>query len=67
MFVNDLVVKADGEPSQFLGYLTSEFAELDKRQQPSFEIISYYENNSSCTAVVGITSNGEFEKRAEPC
>ena len=52
--VNDLLVKSDGEPSQFLSYLTREFADLDRRRRPPFEIVSYYETNSSATAMVGI-------------
>jgi hypothetical protein len=53
-FVNDLLVKSDGEPSQFLSYLTREFADLDRRRQPPFEIVSCYETRTSATAVVGI-------------
>lgn len=56
-FINDLLIKSNGEPSQFLSSPTREFAELDKRRQPPFEIVSYYETNSSPTAVVGNTSH----------
>ena len=52
-FIRDLVVRSDGEASQYLQSLTREFADLDRRRTPSFEIISYYETRSSATAVVG--------------
>ncbi|GAB7336313.1 hypothetical protein MBLNU13_g09056t1 [Cladosporium sp. NU13] len=48
-FVRDLLVRSDGEASQFLSYLTSEFSDLDKRRRLPFEIISYYETVSSPT------------------
>jgi len=51
-FVRDLLVKSDGEPSQFLSYLTNEFSDLDRRRGLPFEIISYYETVSSPTVVV---------------
>jgi len=53
-FVRDLLVKSDGEPSQFLSYLTSEFADLDRRRRLPFEIISYYETVSSPTVEVSL-------------
>jgi hypothetical protein len=53
-FVRDLLVKADGEASQFLSHLTREFSDLDKRRSLPFEIISYYETLSSPTVVVSV-------------
>lgn len=53
-FIRDLLVQSDGEASQFLDYLTREFADLDRRRQPLFEIISYYETISSSTVVVSV-------------
>jgi len=55
-FVRDLLVQSDGEPSQFLSYLTSEFADLDRRRRLPFEIISYYETVSSPTVEVSVPS-----------
>jgi hypothetical protein len=51
-FVKDLLVRSDGEASQFLSYLTSEFSGLDKRRRLPFEIVSYYETVTSPTVVV---------------
>jgi hypothetical protein len=53
-FVRDLLVRSDGEASQFLSYLTSEFTALDGRRRLPFEIISYYETLSSPTVVVSV-------------
>jgi hypothetical protein len=53
-FVRDLLVRSDGEASQFLSYLTSEFSDLDKRRSLPFEIVSYYETVSSPTVVVRV-------------
>jgi hypothetical protein len=53
-FVTDLLVRPDGEASNFLSYLTSEFTALDGRRRLPFEIISYYETLSSPTAVVSV-------------
>ena len=53
-FVRDLLIQPDGEPSQFLSYLTSEFSDLDRRRRLPFEIISYYETVSSPTVVVSV-------------
>jgi len=53
-FVKDLLVRSDGEASQFLSYLTSEFSDLDKRRRLPFEIVSYYETMSSRTVVVSL-------------
>jgi hypothetical protein len=50
--ITDLIVKPDGEASNFLSHLTSEFAALDGRRSLPFEIISYYETLSSPTVVV---------------
>ena len=55
-FVRDLLVRSDGEASQFLTYLTDEFSELDKRRSLPFEIVSYYETVSSPTVVVSVSS-----------
>ena len=56
-FVRDLLLKPDGEASQFLGYLTREFSDLDGRRSLPFEIVSYYETVSSPTVVVSAPSN----------
>jgi hypothetical protein len=53
-FVRDLLVRSDGEASQFLSYLTSEFSDLDRRRSLPFEIVSYYETVSSPTVVVSV-------------
>ena len=53
-FITDLLVKPDGEASNFLSYLTSEFTALDGRRRLPFEIISYYETLSSPTVVVSV-------------
>jgi hypothetical protein len=53
-FVRDLLVRSDGETSQFLSYLTSEFSDLDRRRSLPFEIVSYYETVSSPTVVVSV-------------
>jgi hypothetical protein len=55
-FIKDLLVKSDGEASQFLKYLTREFAALDGRRSLPFDIISYYETVSSPTIVVSMPS-----------
>lgn len=52
-FVRDLLTRPDGEPSQFLSHLTTEFALLCKQNQPSWKIISYYETGHSRTIAVG--------------
>jgi len=54
-FVRDLLVRSDGEASQFLSYLTSEFSDLDERRSLPFEIVSYYETISSPTVVVRVS------------
>lgn len=51
-FVKDLLVRKDGEASQFLSYLTNEFSDLDKRRRLAFEIVSYYETVTSPTVMV---------------
>lgn len=51
-FINDLVVGSDGEASQFLSYLTGEFLDLDRNRVRPFEIISYYETETTPTLVV---------------
>ena len=56
-FIKDLLVRSDGEASQFLSYLTSEFSGLDKRRRLPFEIVSYYETVSSPTVVVSVSSH----------
>ena len=53
-FVKDLLVDSDGEASQILSHLTSEFSDLDKRRSLPFEIVSYYETVSSPTLVVSV-------------
>jgi hypothetical protein len=53
-FVKDLLVRSDGEASQFLSHLTREFSDLDKRRSLPFEVISYYETLSSPTVVVSV-------------
>jgi hypothetical protein len=53
-FVRDLVVNSDGEASQILSLLTSEFSDLDKRRSLPFEIVSYYETVSSPTVLVSV-------------
>ena len=55
-FIKDLLVKSDGQASQFLKYLTREFADLDRRRSLPFDIISYYETVSSPTIVVSMPS-----------
>lgn len=55
-FIEDLLVKSDGEASQFLKYLTREFSDLDRRRSLPFNIISYYETVHSPTVVVSIPS-----------
>jgi len=54
VFVKDLLVRSDGEASQFMTYLTSEFSDLDRRRSLPFEIVSYYETVSSPTVVVSM-------------
>jgi hypothetical protein len=51
-FVRDLLLRSDGEASQFLSHLTREFSDLDRRRDLPFEIVSYYETVSSPTVVV---------------
>ncbi|KAK6428170.1 hypothetical protein LTR95_015688, partial [Oleoguttula sp. CCFEE 5521] len=58
-FVRDLLVKSDSEASQFLGHLTREFSDLDRRRRLAFEIVSYYETESSPTLVD--RGGGHFE------
>jgi hypothetical protein len=53
-FVRDLLVRSDGEASQFLSHLTREFSDLDRRRSLPFEIVSYYETKSSPTVVVSV-------------
>jgi hypothetical protein len=53
-FVRDLLVRPDGEPPQFLSYLTNRFSELCGRQQPSWKIVSYYETVHSPTLEVRV-------------
>jgi len=53
-FVKDLLVNSDGEASQILSHLTSDFSDLDKRRSLPFEIVSYYETVSSPTVVVSV-------------
>jgi hypothetical protein len=53
-FVRDLLIRSDGEASQFLSYLTNEFSDLDRRRSLPFEIVSYYETVSSPTVVVSV-------------
>nr|POF14119.1 nephrocystin-3 [Quercus suber] len=60
-FVRDLLVQSDGEPSQFLNYLTIEFASLDRRRRSPFEIISYYETKTSPTIMGRFAMNGPQE------
>jgi hypothetical protein len=55
-FIKDLLVKSDGEASQFLKHLTREFAGLDRRRSLPFDIISYYETVRSPTIVVSMPS-----------
>ncbi|GAB7336811.1 hypothetical protein MBLNU13_g11322t2 [Cladosporium sp. NU13] len=57
-FVRDLLIRSDGEASQFLSYLTNEFSDLDRRRSLPFEIVSYYETVSSPT--VADTGDGHF-------
>jgi hypothetical protein len=56
-FVRDLLVRSDGEASQFLDHLTAEFSRLDKRRRLPFDIVSYYETVTSPTVVVSVFSN----------
>ena len=51
-FIRDLMVREDGEASQFLQYLMEDFAHLDRWRQPPFEIVSYYETMRSPTVRV---------------
>jgi hypothetical protein len=55
-FIRDLLVKSDGEASQFLKHLTRDFADLDRRRSLPFDIISYYETVSSPTIVASMPS-----------
>jgi hypothetical protein len=55
-FIKDLLVKSDGEASQFQKHLTRDFVDLDKRRSLPFDIISYYETVSSPTIVVSMPS-----------
>jgi hypothetical protein len=55
-FIKDLLVKSDGDASQFLKYLTREFSDLDRRRSLPFDIISYYETVRSPTIVVSMPS-----------
>ena len=56
-FVKDLLVRSDGEASQFLSYLASEFSSLDRRRRLPFEIVSYYETVRSPTVIVSVSCN----------
>lgn len=58
-FINDLLVKTDGEASQFLSYLTREFMQLCRQQPEPWTIISYYEllQSSTIKASVSISSH----------
>jgi surfactin synthase thioesterase subunit len=56
-FVRDLLVRSDGEASQFLSYLTDEFVDLNKRRRLPFQIVSYYETVSSPTVVVSVPNS----------
>ncbi|KAG9570995.1 hypothetical protein KCU71_g790, partial [Aureobasidium melanogenum] len=64
-FVRDLLVRSDGEASQFLSYLANEFSSLDRRRSLPFEIVSYYETRSSPTVIDSgggrFTTNGPRE------
>jgi hypothetical protein len=51
-FIRDLLIRPDGEASQFLSYLTNEFSDLDRRRSLPFEVVSYYETVSSPTVAV---------------
>jgi hypothetical protein len=53
--VRDLLVRSDGEASQFLSHLTHEFSDLDERRSLPFEIVSYYETVRSPMMVVSIS------------
>lgn len=56
--IEDLLVKSDGEASQFLEHLTSEFSDLDRRRNLPFVIISYSETIRSQTieaSTLGVT------------
>ena len=55
-FIEDLLVRSDGEASQFLKYLTAEFSDLDRRRSLPFVIVSYYETIESRTIVASIPS-----------
>lgn len=48
-FIRDLQTRQDGEPSQFLSYLTGEFANLCRQQTLPWKIVSYYETKRSTT------------------
>jgi hypothetical protein len=49
--VRELLVRSDGEPSQFLNVLTKEFSDIAIDRQAPFEITSYYETLRSPTIV----------------
>ena len=51
-FIRDLLVSADEEPSQFLGRLTSDFADICSQVRPGWKIVSYYETMRSPTVSV---------------
>lgn len=65
-FINDLVVGSDSEASQFLSYLTGEFSDLDRKRVRPFEIISYYETQTTPTLVVS-TFNCALLTRSRGC
>lgn len=60
-FITDLLVRTDGGPSQFLSYLTDEFARLCKRQKGSWRIVSYYETMSSTTVAVSVPPDSTMD------
>lgn len=51
-FIRDLMVREDGEASQFLQHLMEDFAYLDRHRSPPFEIVSYYETMLTSTVKV---------------
>lgn len=54
-FIRDLLVRHDGEASQFLRNMAREFKRLCRQQEPPWNIISYYERLRSSTIEVSVS------------
>ncbi|KAI9859674.1 MAG: hypothetical protein M1813_006605 [Trichoglossum hirsutum] len=63
--IYDLSVDDESEPSAFLRNLTQEFIHSCQKQDPPFEIVSYYEQKKSHTAEK--MSDGSLSMSGPPC